>query len=402
MSVIQWNIDLVREYVEKYGSGDSLISKRYVGYSSKLVFYCSRCQKEYSTRWGGFITGARCKACSMKILWDKSRKSKKDVIAEIRDCGYEVLEDFEYHNNETKIHIEDKNGYKYFLGYTGIVTSFKKEYNLKRFNEANPHTIDNINLWLLKNNRPCFVVDGTYVAFSKKTIFFECSKCGHRYISSLGNIWNTRNSGCPICSSREMNSSNMFSVECPELLNDWDYDKNIYKPEEISKGSHKKIWWICHNGHYSYLASVPNRRMGKGCPLCGKEMIESKVAQYLKEYCHGIFGEECFPEYRLIRNPKTGYYLKNDIYIAPLLLHIEVMGSQHYQKTSLFHKSEDAFAYQQYKDDIKRKEVIRLNHKYLEIDLRSIKSKEESKLFLDQYFDSIMHPVREEVAIGTT
>ena len=55
----------------------------------------------------------------------------------------------------------------------------------------------------------------------------------------------------------------------PELIKEWDYDKNgELSPDLISYGATKKIWWKCKEGH-SWQAT-PNDRTsrGNGCPYC--------------------------------------------------------------------------------------------------------------------------------------
>ncbi len=56
----------------------------------------------------------------------------------------------------------------------------------------------------------------------------------------------------------------------PELIAEWDYQKNTVAPEEIMGGSHTKIWWICLKCHNSFCMT-PNLRTAKGCscPVCG-------------------------------------------------------------------------------------------------------------------------------------
>jgi len=55
----------------------------------------------------------------------------------------------------------------------------------------------------------------------------------------------------------------------PELASEWDYEKNNpLKPEDITYGSKKLVWWLCQKGH-SY-ESRPNSRTASnhGCPYC--------------------------------------------------------------------------------------------------------------------------------------
>lgn len=72
-----------------------------------------------------------------------------------------------------------------------------------------------------------------------------------------------------------LEKENSIVEKCPNLIREWDYDKNgKLSPSVISAGSDKKVWWICEKGH-SYLASVSGRLNGKGCSICaGKTVLE--------------------------------------------------------------------------------------------------------------------------------
>jgi very-short-patch-repair endonuclease len=55
----------------------------------------------------------------------------------------------------------------------------------------------------------------------------------------------------------------------PELLKEWDYEKNSeINPLEIRQGSGISLWWICENGH-SWSASIVRRlKDNKKCYIC--------------------------------------------------------------------------------------------------------------------------------------
>ena len=60
----------------------------------------------------------------------------------------------------------------------------------------------------------------------------------------------------------------------PELIKEWNYDKNIIMPNEVSTGSNKKVWWKCSKGH-EWLSSVSHRTNGRKCPYCsGKKALQ--------------------------------------------------------------------------------------------------------------------------------
>ena len=77
----------------------------------------------------------------------------------------------------------------------------------------------------------------------------------------------------------------------PELVSEWDYEKNgELKPSDVLYGTNKKVWWKCSKGH-EWLSSPHNRRNGNGCPYCsgrlpiiGETDLESKYPNIAKEW----------------------------------------------------------------------------------------------------------------------
>ena len=54
-----------------------------------------------------------------------------------------------------------------------------------------------------------------------------------------------------------------------ELCKEWDYSKNISKPEDFKKFSNKKVWWLCNKCGHSWKATILNRNYNmSGCPNC--------------------------------------------------------------------------------------------------------------------------------------
>ena len=59
-----------------------------------------------------------------------------------------------------------------------------------------------------------------------------------------------------------------YVSEYDYMLKMWDFKKNVgVSPETTNAGSHKKLWWICENGH-SYQTEVRVIRNGHKCPYC--------------------------------------------------------------------------------------------------------------------------------------
>lgn len=61
----------------------------------------------------------------------------------------------------------------------------------------------------------------------------------------------------------------------PEIAKEWHPTKNgdLY-PEDVSSGSHQKVWWLGRCGH-EWDAIIKDRVRGYGCPICaGKRVVE--------------------------------------------------------------------------------------------------------------------------------
>ena len=67
---------------------------------------------------------------------------------------------------------------------------------------------------------------------------------------------------------------NVF-VLSPELVREWHPTKNAgIKPQDVTPGSGKKIWWICNQSH-EWQAVVYSRSRGSGCPYCRRSQPNS-------------------------------------------------------------------------------------------------------------------------------
>ena len=103
--------------------------------------------------------------------------------------------------------------------------------------------------------------------YSKK-IWWKCPK-GHSYAALILNRVNGRN--CPYCSNHKVLSGyNDLATTNPELIKEWDFDKNTVKPTEVMRGSSKKVWWKCSFGH-SFFASIYSHKLGS-CSICNNTL----------------------------------------------------------------------------------------------------------------------------------
>ena len=105
-------------------------------------------------------------------------------------------------------------------------------------------------------------------AGSHKTVYWKC-KNGHSWKAEIRR--RAEGSNCPFCSNkRRLLGFNDFATRYPELLSEWDYERNVVKPTELMPSSHKKVWWICSICGEKWQAELSNRTAGAGCPSCGR------------------------------------------------------------------------------------------------------------------------------------
>ena len=133
---------------------------------------------------------------------------------------------------------------------------------------------DALNEWDYEKNKG--LKPENFSANTHKKVWWTCSHCGGSWQASIAN--RNRNNGCPYCTGHKLLSGfNDLATTAPELLDEWDYDKNIITPSGITAHSAEKVWWKCKFGH-SYQARVSNRvDLGRGCPVCANKQIVSGV-----------------------------------------------------------------------------------------------------------------------------
>ena len=112
-----------------------------------------------------------------------------------------------------------------------------------------------------------------FVSFgSNHEYYWICPKCSTSYLASAKK--RSAGDGCPYCAGKRVLSGvNDFATRYPELLDEWDYDKNTIAPNEIYGGGRNKVYFKCTKGH-SYKRKIDEKIKGQGCPFCaGKQVL---------------------------------------------------------------------------------------------------------------------------------
>lgn len=243
------NKKLMKEYnYEK--NKDIDIDKLTLGSNKKIWWKCSECSNEWeATPKNRFRGGTGCPLCGLKKIGINHNKSLINKKGSLFDNVPELAKEWDY-----------------------------------------------------EKNYPLTPKDVT--AGSKKKVWWICEK-GHKWESAICN--RTGGSGCIYCTKQKtIIGENDICTTNPELIKEWDYEKNIgIKPEELMSGSNKKVWWKCPLGH-SWKTSVAKRNEGTGCPHCYSEYGTSFPEQAILYYLSKITDVE---SRRKVENQEIDVYL---------------------------------------------------------------------------------------------
>ena len=130
-------------------------------------------------------------------------------------------------------------------------------------NESLGHLMpDFIEFWDTEKNTKNLVyeVRPTYAV----PVWWIC-KNNHSFKRSPAIATKNKTIECPKCDS--------LSLSVPNLMKEWDYERNKLDPSKLSIGSGKRVFWKCEKGH-SWDTTV-SARVGhrSGCPYCAGQRV---------------------------------------------------------------------------------------------------------------------------------
>lgn len=105
---------------------------------------------------------------------------------------------------------------------------------------------------------------------SEKVIWLKCTECGKSYSAKVKDIFRKNTTKCIECSYyRLKKGTNDFKTIYPRLANEYDYEKNKIRFEDLNLGERKnKFFWKCSKCGYEWKASIDSRINSNDCPKC--------------------------------------------------------------------------------------------------------------------------------------
>ena len=111
-------------------------------------------------------------------------------------------------------------------------------------------------------------------AGSHRKVWWRCGR-GHEWETVVASVA-VEGSGCPYCAGkRAIPGETDLATVRPDILEQWDYERNTVSPGELLPSAHDRVWWRCALGH-SWQAVVFSRtkEKGAGCPYCtGRKVL---------------------------------------------------------------------------------------------------------------------------------
>lgn len=106
---------------------------------------------------------------------------------------------------------------------------------------------------------------------SKKAVWWQCEK-GHSWQASI--VSRANGNGCPVCAGKMvLAGENDLATLFPSLIPEWNQEKNILTPSQVSAKSNRRVWWKCSLGH-EWQAIISSRTdAGSGCPYCAGKRV---------------------------------------------------------------------------------------------------------------------------------
>lgn len=125
------------------------------------------------------------------------------------------------------------------------------------------------------------------VSGSDKKVWWQCSiQPNHVWKTTVNERTGLNKTGCPYCSGRAVEDSTSLQYKYPEIAAEWHFIRNNkLKPNHVSPGSNKKVWWQCKfNVDHIWEAVVYNRTKPNGskCPFCNSVWTVDKIRLFVK------------------------------------------------------------------------------------------------------------------------
>jgi len=202
------------------------------------------------------------------------RKSKQEIIELLEKYNLIWLEN-EYKNNSTPIVCRDIESYNVLVTINNLIQNKRPS----PFIKSNPYTIENIKLFLNRNNPNIILLSTEYIDSGSK-LHCKCKIDDTEWFPTWDNL--LQGKGCPKCSYQQRGDLYRLSIEdIKEKL------KLINSNIEIISNEYDTAYTVlrlkCLLDGYEWNANWNRISQGFGCPRCSYDKMQGHYCKTLAE-----------------------------------------------------------------------------------------------------------------------
>lgn len=262
--------DLAKEWVSEKNNG--LMPNQFTpGSLFEVVWRCPKCKSEYSMSIQNRVKGYACPFCAKK----KTIVGKTDLATTrpelLKWWAYDLNKDVDptevFAGSAKKYWWRSPEGGEPFESTPERMSKGNRPRLIVGLNDLKTLYPEIAEEWDQEKNGDKTLESIT--ARNSKKVWWKCKKCGFEWRAAP----RSRVLGygqCPNCRS--------VSSLYPELMKEWDYDRNQgIDPKTTTPHSDKKVYWKhwCESASmwHSWKAAIQDRTSGTGCPYCANKKV---------------------------------------------------------------------------------------------------------------------------------
>lgn len=284
-------------------NGDLMAGAVLGGSNKKVWWLCADGHSWQATVANRALLGSGCPYCSAKAVLPQHNDlaTTHPTLARFWDPGVEQKQAHQVSagNATAKIHLRCLAGHRFVRTPAKLVLRPFCPYCDGRSVTEGENDLLTTHPWVASWWHPS--MNGTLEpaavkAGSEKRVWWLCPD-GHEFEQTIDYRTKQNKQQCPVDTGRLMlTGANDLATKHPDLLADWDYERNDVDPTQIVPGVRQR-WWTCFQGHSQYT-QVRNRVRSGGCSVClpeeragtpasefrrGRQGWDKRIARHIQE-----------------------------------------------------------------------------------------------------------------------
>jgi DNA-directed RNA polymerase subunit RPC12/RpoP len=194
-------------------------------------------------------------------------KNTKDFVS---SRGYKILKTYNKKKDKRAILI-DNIGYRYDVS----LSNFKNGHIPRPVDKKNPFSLQNIKLWIKLNNKSYRLNRKNKYGGEDSKLSFHCFMCNETFYTSWSKI--RIGQSCGVCDGAQAGKRTSLKYLRADLAKEWNYEKNSLKPENVTCGSGKDVWWKCKKCKHEWKDRISHRTLQNcNCPACSGKIVTDR------------------------------------------------------------------------------------------------------------------------------